>query len=144
MSWIRCLITEEKYINHERECFIHHPSSDIQDREVIYQTRVELFHQISRQTLGEVFDSISQHRKLIYKTREKVIHPISRHWKLICQTRVGVLNRWSGILNREVIYQTRVQTPTSDISVGRGVSNDIQTLESYTSNTDEKVFYIRY
>ena len=150
MSWIRCLIREEKYINHERECFIHHPSSDIQDREVIYQTRVEVFHQISRhrkviyQTLGEVFDSISQHRKLIYKTWEKVIHPVSRHGELICQTRVGVLHRWSGILNGEVIYQTRVQTPTSDISNGRGVSNDIQTLESYTSKTDEKFCYIRY
>ena len=150
MSWIRCLITEEKYINHERECFIHHPSSDIQDLEVIYQTRVEVFHQISRHreviyhTLGEVFDSISQHRKLIYKTRGGVIHPISRHRESICQTRVGVLNRWSGILNREVIYQTRVQTPTTDIPNGRGLSNDIQTLESYTSNTDEKFFYIRY
>ena len=107
---------------------------------------MEVFHHISRhreviyQTLGEVFDSISQHRKLVYKTREGVIHPISRHRQLICQTRVGVLNRWSGILNREVIYQTRVQTPTSDISNGRRVSNDIQTLESYTSNTDEKFF----
>ena len=129
---------------------VFHPSSDIQDREVIYQTRVEVFHQISRhreviyQTLGEVFDSISQHRKLIHKTREGVIHPISRQRELICQTRGGVLNRSSGILNREVIYQTRVQTRTSDISNGRGVSNDIQTLESYTSNTDEKFFYIRY
>lgn len=118
-------------------------SSDIQDREVIYQTRVEVFYQISRhreviyQTLGEVFDSISQHRKLIYKTREGVIHPIYE------TPRINIPWR-SRILNREAIYQTRVQTPTSDISNGRGVSNDIQTLESYTSNTDEKFFYIRY
>ena len=59
------------------------------------------------QTLREVFDSKSKHRKLICKTRDTVIHPISRHRELICQTRVGVLNRWSDILNREVIYQTR-------------------------------------
>lgn len=35
---------------------------------------------------------------------------------------------------------SELQTPTGDLSNAKGVSNDIQTLESYISNTERSFF----